>query len=322
MNKHSKMVWSKNFKDILTGKKTFETLRMDGADYRVGDVVVFVETDSSLQPTGRSAERKISYISQSEESGVREGFGVIGFEQEPSADMPIEAHGGLRDVQATIDDRWGFSEYSKDYLERKDPQRDVGHASIHLMKALGKLSGALDNLDHDGVKALGGTNAQTVSDALADLVICSARVASKWPEVRIDLQKAVMDRITSKFPATGRATTAGTLGSILIEVAKERARQKLLWGSEELWHPLVRPQPSMSLSRYGLIDAKDAVAQKLSRCDDGQDDWMLILVAEVTRFGEAALRGKMEDARRYAVRVAAVAAAIVESIDQSARGQK
>ena len=89
MNKHSKMVWSKNFNDILTGKKMFETLRMDGADYRVGDVVVFVETDSSLQPTGRSAQRKISYISQSEESGVREGFGVIGFELEPSADVPI-----------------------------------------------------------------------------------------------------------------------------------------------------------------------------------------------------------------------------------------
>jgi hypothetical protein len=108
----------------------------------------------------------------------------------------------LHVLQAEIARRWGSSAYGPAYLARTDPQRDAHHAVLHVTKALGKIAGLLDELDHD----TDGTTAAFVAKHglpgpyLADLVICAARIAERWPGGAINLGKAVAERLASKFP--------------------------------------------------------------------------------------------------------------------------
>ena len=107
----------------------------------------------------------------------------------------------IEDVQVDVDARWGSSAYGSAYLARRDPQRDAHHATLHITKALGKLAGALDDLDHADPDALMGiARTDVVAKALADIVICAARVASEWPGTGIELQDAVKNRLAEKFP--------------------------------------------------------------------------------------------------------------------------
>lgn len=107
----------------------------------------------------------------------------------------------LKEVQTEIEKRWGSSEYSDEFNARPDVQRDAHHAALHITKALGKLASELDDLDHkNGDPAPAVVDVSVVTNALADIVICAARVASKWPEARIDLNEAVRRRIEAKFP--------------------------------------------------------------------------------------------------------------------------
>lgn len=111
----------------------------------------------------------------------------------------------LKDVQDEINKRWGSSEYSAEYNARPDAQRDAHHATLHITKALGKLAGLLDDLDHatgDAVVPALLDNSR-IEAALADIVICAARVASRWPDIEhIDIGEAVRRRIEAKFPPT------------------------------------------------------------------------------------------------------------------------
>ena len=100
----------------------------------------------------------------------------------------------LKEVQTEIERRWGLSEYSAEYKARPDAQRDAHHAALHITKALGKIAGALDAIDH-------GNTSGNIESALADIVICVARIASRWPDVeQIDISEAVRRRIEDKFP--------------------------------------------------------------------------------------------------------------------------
>lgn len=101
----------------------------------------------------------------------------------------------LKELQDEIAKRWGSSEYSAEYNARPDPQRDAHHATLHITKSLGKLAGVLDDLDH------GGASGDALEGALADIVICAAQVANRWPERPINLEEIVRKRIAAKFPA-------------------------------------------------------------------------------------------------------------------------
>jgi len=108
----------------------------------------------------------------------------------------------LSEMQKEIEKRWGSSEYSKEFNARPDAQRDAHHAAIHLMKALGKISSELDDLDHqqESDVAPAVLDVSNLENALADLIICAARVGSRWPGAKIDIDKAVQRRINTKFP--------------------------------------------------------------------------------------------------------------------------
>ena len=105
-------------------------------------------------------------------------------------------------LQQEVARRWGTSGYGREFLERKDPQRDAHHALLHVFKAAGKIAGALDEVDHDtlAMAAAGGVTRDAAMRSLADLVICAARIAQSWPPSTISLECAVRDRLRAKFP--------------------------------------------------------------------------------------------------------------------------
>jgi hypothetical protein len=98
---------------------------------------------------------------------------------------------------------------------------------------------------------------------------------------------------------------------VIADIEAERARQQAKWGEGEMWHALaVRG----TAAEYGLPSAEAAEQEKRVAFDSGNGDWVRIITAEVCRFARAALLRNNEEARRYAVRIAAVACAIAESL--------
>lgn len=126
----------------------------------------------------------------------------------------------LKDVQKEIDARWGSSAYSAEFNARPDEQRDAHHATLHITKALGKVASALDDLDHGT-----GINVAEVRSALADIVICTGRVASRLPRHPIDLGEAVRSRIKAKFPPNHASAEA-------IETGRPAREAQWEWSAE------------------------------------------------------------------------------------------
>ncbi len=71
---------------------------------------------------------------------------------------------------------------------------DTNHALIHLMKALGKVSSAVNDAEHERR----APTESKVGTALADLVICAARFANGV----VDLDAVCTARLAEKFPLT------------------------------------------------------------------------------------------------------------------------
>lgn len=108
----------------------------------------------------------------------------------------------LSELQDQIEQRWGSSEYSPQYNARPDAQRDAHHAALHITKALGKIAGELDDLDHEQPSDVAPAvlDVSAIENAIADIVICATRVASRWPGSKIDIGEVVRRRLEAKFP--------------------------------------------------------------------------------------------------------------------------
>lgn len=116
-------------------------------------------------------------------------------------------------MQVEVENRWGFSAYGDAFMARADPQRDADHAMKHIAKALGKLSGASDDFDHTNrdrynKKDMIESN-EAAEAAVADLLICAARVASTWPGGPMDLDAIVARRLAKKFPTVDQIAARG-----------------------------------------------------------------------------------------------------------------
>lgn len=137
----------------------------------------------------------------------------------------------LEELQKDIAKRWGSSSYGDEYNARTDSQRDAHHATLHITKSLGKIAGELDNLDH------GGCNSGTLEGALADIIICAAQVANRWPEGQINIEKIVLERMAAKFPPAPssptddkvRATEAVPLAALMVG-----GKAMIRWTAKEL----------------------------------------------------------------------------------------
>ena len=83
--------------------------------------------------------------------------------------------------------------YSTEFHANPQEHKDFAHALTHIFKAAGKLAAEVEVLDHGLPFA-----PEVVTKMLADLVICTMRMANKRPGGAVDLQRAVEDRLESK----------------------------------------------------------------------------------------------------------------------------
>lgn len=109
-----------------------------------------------------------------------------------------ERLGGLRELQAALP--WDEDTYSSDF--RADPRshKRFEHALLHVVKAVGRLAAAAEEVDHSFEPGHGGV---PVAKMLADVVICAMRMASTLPGRPVDLQDAVEARLREKNPGWG-----------------------------------------------------------------------------------------------------------------------
>lgn len=97
---HDLKTWASYFHAVLDGRKNFE-IRRDDRDFKAGDTLLLRETDyASGEYTGRSVERKISYILRMEpDLGLADGFAILSLE--PLSNSPLIAR--LEKAEAALD---------------------------------------------------------------------------------------------------------------------------------------------------------------------------------------------------------------------------
>lgn len=93
---------------------------------------------------------------------------------------------------------WGAHNYSELFRSNPQAHRDFAHALLHVQKAAGKLAAVVDDGDHNDEVAPHFAP-EKVDRFLADLIICTLRMANTCPAGRVDLEKAVQERLKEKF---------------------------------------------------------------------------------------------------------------------------
>ena len=84
--------------------------------------------------------------------------------------------------------------YDSDFRASPVKHKDFQHAAIHVMKALGKISAAINDAEHAGFD----WGASDIPQYVADLVICALRMANTMPELQFDLEQEVIKRLEGK----------------------------------------------------------------------------------------------------------------------------
>jgi hypothetical protein len=119
--------------------------------------------------------------------------------------MSNESNKTLRQLQAELP--WGANDYTEAYRANTTPHRDITHAALHSMKALGRLVECPEEMDHPGERIPAAKRAED-EKRLADLVILALRWANVHPSGPIDLGAAVEKRLAEKFSG-GTRVSAG-----------------------------------------------------------------------------------------------------------------
>lgn len=101
----------------------------------------------------------------------------------------------LKLLQEELPKLWTGELYSKEFKASPSSYKDFQHALLHVSKATGKLLEMVEEADHAGPMFV----APEVEKYLADLVICTVRLALKAPNGAVDLEKAILKRIQMKM---------------------------------------------------------------------------------------------------------------------------
>lgn len=88
--------------------------------------------------------------------------------------------------------------YSQDFRANPQSHKDFAHAVLHAVKAVGRLSEFVDDMDHDRSVADEKGLRDQFGVYVADLVVCALRAANTYPGGVLDLNDAVIDRIETK----------------------------------------------------------------------------------------------------------------------------
>ena len=91
---------------------------------------------------------------------------------------------------------WGAHEYTEEFNADTHPLRDMRHAYEHIDNAKAKIFKAVQ----DSHAHAGTVDRSEAARGLADLIICTVRMANTMLGGPIDLEQAILDRIAQKFP--------------------------------------------------------------------------------------------------------------------------
>lgn len=90
---------------------------------------------------------------------------------------------------------WTDELYSDEFRASPSRYKDFDHALKHLRKAAQALENMTEEADHGGQPF----KTSEVEKYLADLVICTVRLALKTPNGGVDIEKAIIERIQTKM---------------------------------------------------------------------------------------------------------------------------
>lgn len=99
-------------------------------------------------------------------------------------------------IQDKLVEVWTGELYSPEFKESPAKHKDFTHAILHVMKATGQLASMAEGLDHSEEFLPKREDAEKY---LADIVICALRMGNTFPGGRIDMRRAVLDRIEKKM---------------------------------------------------------------------------------------------------------------------------
>lgn len=105
--------------------------------------------------------------------------------------------GSLQFLQVELQKLWTDEKYSEQFKASEVKHKDFEHALGHIVKATGKLFAMVDDGAHSG--GVTCFSKPEVEKYLADLVICTLRLANTAPLGALDLERAVFDRIERKM---------------------------------------------------------------------------------------------------------------------------
>ncbi len=105
----------------------------------------------------------------------------------------------LKLLRDRLRELWTNEEYSPEFNAYPALHRDFDHALKHVQKPAQKLQNMCEEADHAWT---GMTwSREEIEKYLADIIISAVRAAEKAPCGRIDLEKAIRERIKDKMKA-------------------------------------------------------------------------------------------------------------------------
>lgn len=137
--------------------------------------------------------------------------------------------GNIQRLQDGIKKLWTDELYSDEFRASPSRYKDFDHALKHVRKAAQALENMTEEADHGGQPF----KQADVEKYLADLVICTARLALKTPNFPIDLEKAIFERIEMKMGARIEMEAHAEEKRLNERIA---ALKKALWDQVQVWN--------------------------------------------------------------------------------------
>lgn len=138
--------------------------------------------------------------------------------------------GNVQRLQDGLQKLWTDELYSEQFKSSPSRYKHFDHALKHVLKAGVRLLEMAEEADHTGVSNF---DKDAVQKYVADLMICSIRLANVSPTGNLDLEKAVFDRIERKMGVRLEQEADGEERRLNEKVA---ALKKALWERACVWN--------------------------------------------------------------------------------------
>lgn len=139
--------------------------------------------------------------------------------------------GNVQRLQDGLKKLWTDELYSDQFKSSPSRYKHFDHTLKHLRKAAQELENMSEEADHHGAAMV--FEGVGVRKYVADLVICSIRMANVIPTGEIDLEQAVFDRVERKMGVKLEREADGEERRLNEKVA---VLKKALWEKVRVWN--------------------------------------------------------------------------------------